>query len=129
MSEGFGMESPRGHIHSQHRRPARYLVVIDSAGSTIARLYLDTRELVAEFDAGSEEVAVMAKGLVPATGATGTEWDRRWKGTAALNAAPPRSTCSTSEARASCAARAARQTRSMTIAMPWPTPMHIVHSA
>ena len=80
MSEGFGIESPRGHNQSQHRKPAKYLVVIDSAGSTIARLFLDTRELVAEFDAGSEEVAVMAKGLAPTIGALGPEWDRALDG-------------------------------------------------
>jgi hypothetical protein len=80
MSDTYGMESPRGHTHSQYRKPAKFLVVIDSAGSTIARLFLETRELVAEFDASSEEVAVMAKGLVPATGALGSEWDRALDG-------------------------------------------------
>jgi hypothetical protein len=75
MSEGFGMESPVGHIHTLHRKPARYLVVIDAGGSTVAKLFLENRELVAEFDAGSEEVAVMAKGLRPQKGADATEWD------------------------------------------------------
>ena len=69
------MESPVGHIHTLHRKPARYLVVIDAAGTTVAKLFVDTRELVAEFDAGSEEVAVMARGLRPDKGADATEWD------------------------------------------------------
>jgi hypothetical protein len=80
MSDGYGMESPHAHNQSQHRKPARYLVVIDTAGSMIARLFLETRELVGEFDASSEEVAVMAKGLTPIIGATGAEWDRALDG-------------------------------------------------
>ena len=63
-----------------YRKPARYLVVIDSAGSTIARLFLESRELVGEFDAGTEEVALMTKGLVPSVGALGTEWDLALEG-------------------------------------------------
>lgn len=80
MNQGFGNESPREHSRAPHRKPARYLVVIDSGGAAVARLFLDSRELVAEFDAGTEEVALMTKGLVPATGASGPEWDRALEG-------------------------------------------------
>lgn len=80
MSQGFGGESPRAHTQTAHRRPARFLVVIDSGGSVIARLFLDTREQVAEFDAGTEEVARMTAGLVPAKGTDGPEWDRALEG-------------------------------------------------
>lgn len=80
MNQGFGNESPREHSSAPHRKPVRYLVVIDSGGSAIARLFLDTRELVGEFDAGTEEVAQMTKGLAPATGADGPEWDRALEG-------------------------------------------------
>ena len=80
MNQGFGNESPREHSHAPHRKPVRYLVVIDSGGSAVARLFLDTRELVGEFDAGTEEVAQMTKGLAPTTGATGPEWDRALEG-------------------------------------------------
>lgn len=80
MSQGFGGESPRAHIQTSHRKPARYLVVIDSGGSAVARLFLDTRELVAEFDAGTEEAAQMTAGLVPTNGADGPEWDRALEG-------------------------------------------------
>ena len=80
MSQGFGGEAPRAHTHTQHQRPARYLVVIDSEGSAIARLFLDTREQVAEFDAGAEEASRMTMGLVPITGADGPEWDRALAG-------------------------------------------------
>ena len=45
------MESPHAHTQTSHRKPARFLVVIDSGGYVVARLFLDTREQVAEFDA------------------------------------------------------------------------------
>lgn len=46
----------------------------------MARLFLETRELVAEFDAGTEEAAQMMAGLAPARGADGPEWDRALEG-------------------------------------------------
>lgn len=80
MNQGFGIESPRAHTLAAHRKPARYLVMIDSGGSAIARLFLETREQVAEFDAGTEEVAHMTTGLMPSRGADGPEWDRALEG-------------------------------------------------
>ena len=80
MSQDFGGESPRAHNQMSYRKPARYLIVIDSGGVAIARLFLDTRELVAEFDAGTEEAARMAAGLVPTKGADGPDWDRALEG-------------------------------------------------
>ena len=80
MSQNFGSESPRAHIQTSHRKPARYLVVIDSGGFVVARLFLDTREQVAEFDAGTEEAAQMMVGLVPTKGAASAEWDRALEG-------------------------------------------------
>ena len=80
MSQSFGIESPGEHAHTPHRRPARYLVVIESAGAMIARLFADTREQVAEFDASTEEVAQMTRGLMPVAGALGPEWDRALDG-------------------------------------------------
>ena len=80
MSQGFGSESPRAHAQTTHRPPARFLVLIDAGGSTVARLFLDTREQVAEFDAGTEEVAQMTAGLAPTQDAAGTEWDRALEG-------------------------------------------------
>jgi hypothetical protein len=84
MSEGFGIEIPGVHHLAAHRKPARYLIVIDAAGSMIARLFLDTRELVGEFDASTEEVAQMTKGLAPVVGALGAEWDRALEGHSAV---------------------------------------------
>ena len=75
MSQTFGMESPRKHNHGSHRPPARFLVVIDSGGYMVARMFLETREQVAEFDAAVEEVSAMTSGLVPEVGALGSEWD------------------------------------------------------
>ena len=80
MSQGFGNESPRAHAQTAHRPPARFLVLIDAGGSTVARLFLDTREQVAEFDAGTEEVAQMTAGLAPTQDAAGPEWDRALEG-------------------------------------------------
>jgi hypothetical protein len=57
-----------------HQPPAKYLVLIDSSGAMTARLFDAQRVPVAEFDAASEEVAVMTAGLTPAKGALGTDW-------------------------------------------------------
>lgn len=60
--------------------PARYLVLIEQDGTILARLFDDRLQLVEEFDAGSEEVAVMTAGLQPQTGASGAQWDRALAG-------------------------------------------------
>lgn len=75
MSQVYGIESQHKPSGSPHRAPARYLVVIESAGSMVARLFLESREEVAEFDAGSEEVALMTKGLKPRQDAHEAVWD------------------------------------------------------
>jgi hypothetical protein len=58
----------------------RYLLVIESGGSMIARLCLNTREMVAEMDAAVEEVGSMTAGLIPDVGALGSEWDEALAG-------------------------------------------------
>ena len=80
MEHGYGIESHGAHAHTPHRKPVRYLVVIDSAGSTLARLFLETREQVAEVDAGTEEVAAMTRGLQASRSASGPEWDAALQG-------------------------------------------------
>ena len=80
MAQVFGNEIPRPHSQTPTRKVTRYLAVIDSGGSAIARLFTDGREQVAEFDASTEEVTVMTRGLVPSTGADGPEWDRALAG-------------------------------------------------
>jgi len=59
-----------------HRKPARYLILIDSGGEMLARLFDAERTQVADIDASSEEVAVMIAGLTPIQGAAEPEWDR-----------------------------------------------------
>lgn len=80
MSQNYGIQPPAAHVGGEHRPAARYLVLIDAGGVTVARLVLPTYEAVAEFDAGAEEVAVMTRGLQPVRGATGPEWDRALEG-------------------------------------------------
>lgn len=62
------------------RPPARYLVIIDADGARTALLFTETRDDAGEFDASSEEVAVMVKGLRPTLSADGAEWDRALAG-------------------------------------------------
>ncbi len=73
---GFGQERPAPHVDAPHRPPARFMVIIDSSGVTVAKLFVEARELVAEFDAGSEEVALMTRGLTASAG----EWDKALAG-------------------------------------------------
>ena len=80
MAQVFGNEVPRRHNETPTREAARYLVVIDSGGVAIARLFSAARQQVAEFDASTEEVTVMTRGLVPANGADGPEWERALSG-------------------------------------------------
>ena len=63
-----------------HKPPAKYLVLIDASGEMVARLFDARRVQVAEFDASSEEVAVMTNGLVPTRGAAGPEWAKALAG-------------------------------------------------
>ncbi len=58
-----------------HHKPVRYLVVIDAGDAAVARMLLDSRELVTMIDACAAEVASMIAGLTPTVGAMGTEWD------------------------------------------------------
>lgn len=75
MSQTYGMESPKEHLKVAHRMPVRYVLVIDSAGSKIARLFLASLEMVAEMDASVEAVDAMIAGMTPVVGALGSEWD------------------------------------------------------
>ena len=88
MNDGFGHEVPPRHAQQTHRGVARYLVVIGSTDGAVARLFLADRSQVAEFDAGTEEVAHMTGGASASTSAAGPEWDRALAGhTAAERAA------------------------------------------
>lgn len=61
--------------------PARYLVLIESGGVSEAIMFTDQRIRVADFDAATEEVAVMTTGLKPAYGDGALpEWDEALSG-------------------------------------------------
>lgn len=75
MSQDYGIESQHTPSGTPHRPPARYLVVIESAGTMVAKLFLENRDEVAEIDAGSEEVAQMTKGLVARQDGNDPVWD------------------------------------------------------
>jgi hypothetical protein len=87
MERGFGNTVADPRAQQPLRKPARYLVLIEGGGSIEARLYLETRELVEEFDASTEEVAVMTRGLTPSRGGCDPEWDRALAGHSAAERA------------------------------------------
>lgn len=89
MSDGFGMESPARHTqHGARQKPAKYLVLIDAGGGgAVARLFLENREQIAEFDASTEETASMTSGITPTKGASGPEWDKALGGHSAADRA------------------------------------------
>jgi hypothetical protein len=87
MNQGFGQEVPHKHSDTPLRKAARYLVLIDSGGYAVARLFLDSREQVAEFDASTEDTALMTRGLNPVRGAEGSEWDQALQGHSAAERA------------------------------------------
>lgn len=80
MNDGYGIEAAGAADRSPNQPPARYLVIIDAGGSRVARLFLESRTPVAEFDAGSEEIVLMTQGLLPTGAAAGSEWDEALRG-------------------------------------------------
>jgi hypothetical protein len=80
MSQGFGHEMPSRHTQQEHRQVSRYLVVIASGAGPVAKLFLESREQVGEFDASTEEVAVMTRSASASTGACGAEWNKALAG-------------------------------------------------
>ena len=59
---------------------AKYLLILESAGAMVARLFDAQRRQVAEFDAASEEVTVMTKGLNAFEGADPRDWGLALRG-------------------------------------------------
>jgi hypothetical protein len=80
MTDSLGDEAPGRYAPHVYKKPARYLVVIDAAGAMVARLFDVDRRVVADFDASSEEVAVMTQGLRPVKTAHAPEWDNALDG-------------------------------------------------
>ncbi|MEJ6001376.1 hypothetical protein [Paucibacter soli] len=87
MSQSYGSEAPRAHSNTQQRAPARWLVVIESGGYMVARLFLESREPVAEFDASTEETGHMIQGLAASKTAGAPEWDKALGGHSAAERA------------------------------------------
>jgi hypothetical protein len=76
MAQDYGIPAPQPPLHGELRRIARWLMVIeDATGTRVARLFSAERQPLGEFDAGTEEITAMTRGLQPARGATGPEWD------------------------------------------------------
>lgn len=76
MSQDYGIQVPDPHTAAApSAEPARYLVQIDAGTGTVARLFLADRTEVAQFDAGSQEVALMVEGLEPTEDAGDPAWD------------------------------------------------------
>jgi hypothetical protein len=81
MNLGYGIPASRKPLHDEvQQAPARYLVLIESGGVKVARLFLATRVAVAEFDAGAEEVTRMTSALLPTNTANQPEWDEALAG-------------------------------------------------
>jgi hypothetical protein len=60
--------------------PAKFLLIIAAGGETLARLFDAQRTHITDFDASSEEVAVMTSGLVGRLGVESREWGRALEG-------------------------------------------------
>ena len=69
---------------------ARGPYAIDSGGFMVARLFLESREQVAEFDASTEEVAQMIMHLQTQGDASDPQWDRALAGHSAAERAAAR---------------------------------------
>lgn len=76
MAQTYGIEAAKPAAPAE-APPARWVVLIDSAsaGRRLARVFLASRESVAEFDASAPEVLLMTEGLAALPGARGPEWD------------------------------------------------------
>ena len=82
MAQTFGIEASQGASTPDTQPPARYLVLIDSAADNarLARLFLASRQQVAEFDAAGPEVRSITSGLLSQQDACSTAWDQALAG-------------------------------------------------
>ncbi len=85
MAQTYGIEASNAASNAaskpddaQDQPAARYMVVIDSAstGTRVARMFLDTLQEVAEFDASAPEVLSAIDGLVPTHDGLQPRWQR-----------------------------------------------------
>jgi len=80
MNNGYGIEARHPADPTPHRIPVHFVVVIDSGGSPVAMLFSAQRELIEQFDAGTEETASLMRDLVPERCAIDPLWDRALQG-------------------------------------------------
>ncbi len=67
-----------------HRSPVKFLIVIDSGGAMVARLFDADRTHVIDMDASTEDVAATIEGVRPTDSATAPEWDAALAGHSAV---------------------------------------------
>lgn len=72
---------------TMHSSPVKYLIVIDSGGSMVARLFDADRTHVMDMDASTQDVAATIEGVCPAASASAPEWDAALAGHNALERA------------------------------------------
>jgi hypothetical protein len=70
-----------------HSSPVKFLIVIDSGGSMVARLFDANRVHVADIDGSTEEVATTVGGAVPTRSADLPEWHQALAGHSAIERA------------------------------------------
>jgi len=70
-----------------HNSPVKFLIVIDSGGAMVARLFDANRVHVVDMDASTEEVAAAVDGIVPTHSGTEPEWDQALAGHSAVERA------------------------------------------
>ena len=82
MGQTFGIEARHVNNAPDSQPPVRFLVLIDSVAENtrLARLFLDSRQQVAEFDAAGPEVLSIIDGLLSQQDADGTQWDQALAG-------------------------------------------------
>jgi hypothetical protein len=80
MNNGFGSELPSAHRLKTLRPQARYLVLIDSGGFMVARLFSAERVQLIEFDGSTEEATQMMAGGHASQTANDPVWDAVLRG-------------------------------------------------
>ncbi len=80
MNNGFGSELPSAHRLKALRPQARYLVLIDSGGFMVGRLFSAERAQLTEFDGSTEEATQMIAGAQASHTASDPVWDTALRG-------------------------------------------------
>jgi len=65
---------------NMHSSPVKFLIMIESGGPMVARLFDANRVHVTDMDASSEDVMATIEGIVPTHTGAAAEWDRALAG-------------------------------------------------